>query len=74
MSDYPKTISPVDHVEPVARRIRAQFAGAMVLDTTGARYLWEWPCYPLYILVLIIQKTPAMLVWMMQSNPWKGSP
>jgi uncharacterized protein (DUF427 family) len=50
MSGYPKMIAPVDHVEPVARRIRAQLSGATVLDTTGALYLWEWPKYPQYLI------------------------
>ncbi|WP_234039664.1 DUF427 domain-containing protein [Micromonospora coerulea] len=46
--DYPKAIAPVDHVEPVPRRIRAFLAGEQVLDTTRARYVWEWPFYPQY--------------------------
>jgi hypothetical protein len=46
MSDYPQAITPVDHVEPVPRRIRAELAGRKVLDTTSALYLWEWPFYP----------------------------
>ncbi len=41
-------ITPVDHIEPVPRRIRAMLAGRVVLDTTDARYLWEWPNYPQY--------------------------
>jgi uncharacterized protein (DUF427 family) len=45
---YPMPITPVDHVEPVPRRIRAELAGRMVLDTTKALYLWEWPFYPQY--------------------------
>ncbi|MEU2614700.1 DUF427 domain-containing protein [Micromonospora sp. NPDC007271] len=48
MSDYPKAITPVDHVEPVPRRIRAFLAAEPVLDTTRARYVWEWPFYPQY--------------------------
>ena len=45
---YPMPITPVDHVESVPRRIRAELAGHMVLDTTRALYLWEWPFYPQY--------------------------
>ena len=45
---YPMPITPVDHVESVPRRIRAELAGRMVLDTTRALYLWEWPFYPQY--------------------------
>jgi len=50
MSDYPQAITPVGHVEPVPRRIRAELAGRMVLDTTSALYLWEWPFYPQYLI------------------------
>ncbi len=43
---YPRAIAAVDHVEPVPRRIRAALGGRIVLDTTRALYLWEWPFYP----------------------------
>ena len=43
---YPGAITPVDHVEPVPRRVRAQLNGHTVLDTVRAVYLWEWPYYP----------------------------
>lgn len=52
MTDYPRMIVPVDHVEPVPRRIRAMLDGHVVLDTTGALYLWEWPGYPQYYIPL----------------------
>ncbi|MGN9779129.1 DUF427 domain-containing protein [Micromonospora sp. H33] len=52
MPDYPKAIAPVDRVEPVPRRIRAYLAGEPVLDTTRARYVWEWPFYPQYYIPL----------------------
>ncbi|MEU5724176.1 DUF427 domain-containing protein [Micromonospora sp. NPDC047738] len=48
MPDYPKAITPVDHIEPVPRRVRAFLAAEPVLDTTRARYVWEWPFYPQY--------------------------
>jgi uncharacterized protein (DUF427 family) len=48
VTDHPKAIAPVDHIEPVPRRIRAFLAGRQVLDTTRARYVWEWPFYPQY--------------------------
>ncbi|MFJ8582213.1 DUF427 domain-containing protein [Micromonospora sp. NPDC093277] len=48
MPDYPKAITPVDHVEPVPRRVRAFLAAEPVLDTMRARYVWEWPYYPQY--------------------------
>ncbi|HYZ35572.1 MAG TPA: DUF427 domain-containing protein [Pseudonocardiaceae bacterium] len=48
MRDYPQMITPVNHVEPVPRRIRALLGGETVFDTTAARYVWEWPFYPQY--------------------------
>jgi uncharacterized protein (DUF427 family) len=52
MSDYPSVIVPVNHVEPVPRRIRATLAGETVLDTVAARYVWETPYYPQYYIPL----------------------
>jgi len=43
MGDYPQMIIPVDHIEPVPRQIRAVLGGQVVLDTTQATYVWEWP-------------------------------
>jgi uncharacterized protein (DUF427 family) len=60
MSDYPQMIVPVDHVEPVPRRIRAVVANHTVLDTTRALYVWEWP-YPQYY-VPIADVDPDLLV------------
>lgn len=48
MADYPQMITPVNHIEPVPRRIRAVLAGEVVLDTTAALYVWEWASYPHY--------------------------
>ena len=48
MDDYPKMIVPAGHIEPVPRRIRAVLGGEVVLDTTNALYVWEWPFYPQY--------------------------
>jgi len=48
VADYPATIVDVNHVEPVPRRIRAFLAGQSIIDTTRARYVWEWPNYPQY--------------------------
>jgi uncharacterized protein (DUF427 family) len=44
--DYPDTLVPVGHVEPVPRRVRAVAAGQLVVDTSAARYAWEIPPYP----------------------------
>jgi uncharacterized protein (DUF427 family) len=48
MAEYPAAITPVDHMQPVPRRIRAMLANTIVLDTTSAMYLWEWANYPQY--------------------------
>ena len=52
MNDYPAMISPVNHIEPVPRRIRAYLGGEKVLDTTRAWYVWEWANYPQYYIPL----------------------
>jgi uncharacterized protein (DUF427 family) len=46
MNDYPAKLVPIDHVEPVPRRVRAYLAGEKVLDTVRARYVWESVNYP----------------------------
>jgi len=46
VNDYPAAIAPLNHVEPVPRRVRAYLAGVPVIDTTRASYVWEWPYYP----------------------------
>jgi uncharacterized protein (DUF427 family) len=48
VNDYPQLIVPVNHVEPVPRRIRAVLSGDVLVDTTRALYVWEWPSYPQY--------------------------
>jgi uncharacterized protein (DUF427 family) len=52
VNDYPAAIVPVNHVEPVPRRIRAYLGSEKVLDTTRAWYVWEWPHYPQYYIPL----------------------
>ncbi len=52
MSDYPQMIAPVNHIEPVPRRVRASLGGTVVLDTVRALYVWEWPNYPQYYIPL----------------------
>jgi uncharacterized protein (DUF427 family) len=47
-ADYPVSIAQVNDVQPVPRRVRAVLGGHTVLDTTSARYVWEWPHYPQY--------------------------
>ena len=48
MADYPQPITPVNHMEPVPRRIRATIGATTILDTTRALYVWEWAGYPQY--------------------------
>jgi uncharacterized protein (DUF427 family) len=50
LTGFPQAIVPVDHVEPVARRVRAELGGQLVLDTTRALYLWERPFYPQFLI------------------------
>jgi uncharacterized protein (DUF427 family) len=61
MRDYPRMIVSAGHVEPVPRRIRALLGGTVVLDTTEARYVWEWPNYPQYY-VPLADVAPGVLV------------
>jgi uncharacterized protein (DUF427 family) len=48
MTGVPGPLVTTGHVEPVPRRIRATRHGQVVVDTTDARYVWEWPHYPQY--------------------------
>src|SRR5579863_5298651 len=43
---------PINHVEPVPRRIRAVLGGVTIVDTTSALYVWERLQYPQYYLPL----------------------
>ena len=52
MSDYPDVLVPPGGTAPVPRRIRAMLDGRVVLDTTDAIYLWEFPPYPQYYIPL----------------------
>ena len=52
MADYPRMITPVNHIEPVPRRVRAFLGATVVLDTTRALYVWESPNYPQYYIPL----------------------
>ncbi|MEU4602084.1 DUF427 domain-containing protein [Kribbella sp. NPDC023972] len=48
MSAYPEPLVPAGSTAPVPRRIRATLGNRVVLDTTDAIYLWEFPPYPQY--------------------------
>ena len=68
MRDYPEAITPPDHVQPVPRRLRAVLAGTTVVDTSAARYVWEWPPYPQYY-VPLADVRPGLLVDEQRSRP-----
>ncbi|MFI5610812.1 DUF427 domain-containing protein [Amycolatopsis sp. NPDC051903] len=61
MRDYPEAITAIDHVEPVPRRVRAVLGGETVLDTTRAKYVWEWPYYPQFY-IPVADVAPGVLV------------
>jgi uncharacterized protein (DUF427 family) len=61
MVDYPQIITPVNHIEPVPRRVRAFLGATVVLDSTRALYVWESPNYPQYYIPLA-DVNPAALV------------
>jgi len=61
MSDYPPSIAQVNQTAPVPRRIRATLGRQVVLDTTSALYVWEWPHYPQYY-IPIADVSPGVLV------------
>jgi uncharacterized protein (DUF427 family) len=50
-----------NHVEPVPRRIRAVLAGQTIVDTTQARYVWEWPPFPQYYVPLADVRTDVLV-------------
>jgi len=59
--DFPPAVAKTDDVAPVPRRIRGYLAGKLVLDTTAALYVWEWPHYPQYY-VPVADVLPGVLV------------
>jgi uncharacterized protein (DUF427 family) len=61
MNNYPAVITPVNHVEPVPRRIRAFVGSTAIVDTIAARYVWEQPYYPQYY-IPVDDVLPGVLV------------
>jgi uncharacterized protein (DUF427 family) len=59
--DYPQMITPVKHIEPVPRRVRAFIGATKVLDTTHALYVWETQLYPQFY-VPLADVNPSVLV------------
>ncbi|MEV5963614.1 DUF427 domain-containing protein [Kribbella sp. NPDC051952] len=52
MSTYPDVFVPPGGTAPVPRRVRATLGNRVVLDTTDAIYLWEFPPYPQFYIPL----------------------
>ena len=52
MTGYPPSAGVTNQLAPVPRRIRAYVGGRVILDTTAAVYVWEWPKYPQYYIPL----------------------
>jgi uncharacterized protein (DUF427 family) len=50
--DYPAMAAATGRIEPAPRRVRAFLGGERVFDSVAARYLWEWPNYPQYLIPL----------------------
>ncbi len=48
MANFPPSLTALNHIAPVPRRIRCSTAGETLVDTTRALYVWEWPHYPQY--------------------------
>ena len=46
VADHPVMAAERGRVERCPRRVRAWAAGELVLDTSAARYVWEFPFYP----------------------------
>jgi uncharacterized protein (DUF427 family) len=61
MNNYPPSITPLNHVAPVPRRIRAVLGGVTIVDTTRALYVWEWPKYPQYYLPLADVRSDVLM-------------
>jgi uncharacterized protein (DUF427 family) len=56
-------------VEPVPRRVRATLNGSVVLDTTTARYVWEWPNYPSYYIPVADIRTEFLIAGDVGTTP-----
>lgn len=61
MAGYPGLLVPVNHVEPVPRRVRGFVGADVVFDTTSAAYVWEWSNYPQFY-IPVDDVAPGMLV------------
>src|ERR1700742_3303896 len=72
MNASPAAITPVNHVEPVPRLIRAFLGGQQVLDTTRALYVWEWANYPQYYVPLAGVRPDLLVVEDHSQNQGRG--
>lgn len=52
LPDFPHNAAERGRVEPAPRRVRGYCNGALIFDTTAARYVWELPYYPQYYIPL----------------------
>ncbi|CDO06876.1 DUF427 domain-containing protein [Mycolicibacterium cosmeticum] len=60
-TDYPRNAADRGRVEPAPRRVRGYCNGALVFDTTAARYVWELPYYPQYYIPLADVRTEHLV-------------
>src|ERR1700676_352008 len=60
MTDYPRSITEINHVAPAPRRVRGIAGGDVLFDTTRALYVWEWPHYPHYYVPLADVRSGAL--------------
>jgi uncharacterized protein (DUF427 family) len=72
MNDHPPSITPLNHVAPVPRRIRAVLGGVTIVDTTRALYVWEWPKYPQYYLPLADFRSDVLVDEGQRQQPPRG--
>ncbi len=72
MNDYPSVITPVNHVEPVPRRVRGILGGKTVFDTLAAKYVWEWQNYPQYYIPLGDVRTELLVSENEKQNSARG--
>lgn len=52
MNDYPAMLIPVNHIQPVPRRVRGVLNNEIIFDTIRALYVWEWAYYPQFYVPL----------------------
>jgi uncharacterized protein (DUF427 family) len=71
-SRYPPHLSEAGFMQPCARRIRARRAGATVIDTLSAFYVWEVPYYPAYYVP--VEDVDPSLLGLESTQTFEGGP